>query len=140
MNSKVSMMKSIVVAVALAAGVSGMARADDSSMSRFGGDSYAYFNNAVVDKAPSAWRQSHPNGVSEQQLEAESSEGLANDFAHPTFAKAPSAWRQANPNGLSERELQALSSEASAWHSTPQSRTSALASRNGAVVARSTVQ
>src|SRR3977135_1384136 len=56
MNSKVSMMKSIVVAVALAAGVSGIARADDSSMSRFGGDSYAYFNNAVVDSAPSTWR------------------------------------------------------------------------------------
>ena len=70
MNSKVSMMKSMVVAVALAAGVSGIARADDSSMSRFGGDSYAYFNNAVVDKAPSAWRQANPNGVPEQQLEA----------------------------------------------------------------------
>ena len=70
MNSKVSMMKSIVVAVALAAGVAGMARADDSSMSRFGGDSYAYFNNAVVDKAPSAWRQANPNGVPDQQLEA----------------------------------------------------------------------
>ena len=77
MNSKVSMMKSMVVAVALAAGVSGIARADDSSMSRFGGDSYAYFNNAVVDKAPSAWRQANPNGVPEQQLEALSSEALA---------------------------------------------------------------
>src|SRR3979411_2154254 len=60
MNSKVSMMKSIVVAVALAAGVSGIARAGDSSISRFGGDSYAYFNNAVVDRAPSAWRQANP--------------------------------------------------------------------------------
>ena len=109
MNSKVSMMKSMVVAVALAAGVSGIARADDSSMSRFGGDSYAYFNNDVVDKAPSAWRQANPNGVPEQQLQALSSEALANDFQRPTFDKGPSAWRQTHRNGVSERELQAES-------------------------------
>ena len=53
------------------------------------------------DKAPFAWRQSYSNGVLEQQLEAQSSEALANEFAHPTFAKPPSAGRQANPNGLS---------------------------------------
>ena len=41
--NKVSMMKSLVVAVVLAAGVSGIAHADDGSMGRFG-DSYAYFN------------------------------------------------------------------------------------------------
>ena len=140
MNSKFSMVKSVVVAAALAAGVSAIARADDSSMSRFGGDSYAYFNNAVVDKAPSAWRQANPNGVPEQQLEALSSEALANDFQRPTFDKGPSEWRQENPHGLSERDMQALSSEAPAWHSAPQSQTSALVSTNGAVVARSTVK
>ena len=43
MNSKVSMMKSIVVAAALVAGASGAAHADNS-MNRFGGDSYAYFH------------------------------------------------------------------------------------------------
>jgi hypothetical protein len=138
MNSKFSLVKSIALTAALVAGVSGMARADDSSMSRFGGDSYAYFNNAVVDKGPSVWRQSHPNGVSEQQLEAESSEGLANDFAHPTFAKTPSTWRQANPNGLSERELQALSSEGPAWHESS-SPVHALASTNGSAVVAKTV-
>jgi len=140
MKSRFSMLKSIAVAAALAAGVSGIARADDSSMSRFGGDSYAYFNNAVVDSAPSAWRQANPNGVPEQQLEALSSEALANDFQRPTFDKGSSEWRQENPHGLSERDMQALSSEASAWHSTPQSQTSALTSTNGAVFARSTVQ
>jgi hypothetical protein len=140
MNSKVSMIKSMVVAVALAAGVSGLARADDSSMSRFGGDSYAYFNNGVVDKAPSAWRQANPNGVSEQQIQALSSEALTNDFQRPTFDKTASEWRQENPHGLSENQMQALSSEGPAWHSTPQSRTSALASSHGAVVARSTVE
>ena len=132
MKSRFSMLKSVAVTAALVAGVSGMARADDSSMSRFGGDSYAYFNNAVVDKAPSAWRQANPNGVPEQQLEALSSEALANDFQRPTFAKGPSEWRQENPHGLSEHDMQALSSEAPAWHSTPQSQTSALATTNDA--------
>jgi len=140
MNSKVSMMKSVVVAVALVAGVSGMARADDSSMSRFGGDSYAYFNSTKPDNAPSAWRQANPNGLSERQLEALSSEALANDFQRPTFDKGPSTFRQTHPNGLSEREFQALSSEAPAWHSSPRSATSALASTNQAPVVMGAVK
>jgi hypothetical protein len=140
MKSRFSMLKSIAVAAALAAGVSGIARADDSSMSRIGGDSYAYFNNAVVDKAPSAWRQAHPNGLPEQQLQALSSEALANDFQRPTFDKTASEWRQENPHGLSERQMQALSSEASAWHSTPQSQTTGFASTNGVVIATSPVK
>ncbi len=102
--NKVSMMKSLVVAVVLAAGVSGIAQADDGGMGRFG-DSYAYFN---------------------------SSESLAGDFAKPTFDKAPSTFRIAYPNGLSERQLQALSSESFAWHSSPRAATSALASTTDA--------
>jgi len=118
MSSKVSMLNSMVVAVALAAGVSGIARADDSSMNPFTGDSYAYFNkgdlpragNPVFDKSASPWRQANPSGVSERQLEALSSEALASDFTKPTFDKGPSTWRQTHPHGLSERQLQALSS------------------------------
>src|SRR6266436_6068017 len=128
--NKVSMMKSLVVAVVLAAGVSGVARAD-GGMGRFG-DSYAYFNSQPVDKAPSTWRASNPNGLSERQLQALSSESLAGDFAKPTFDKAPSTFRIAYPNGLSERQLQALSSESSAWHSSPRVATSALASTTDA--------
>jgi len=141
MNSKSSMLKSIALAAALAAGISGIARADDNSMSRFGGDGYAYFNSAPVSKAPSAWRQANPNGVSEGVLQAESSEGLGYDFQHFTFDKSPSAWRQANPNGVSERELQALSSSslATAFRSPDQSATSALASTNQATVVAKTV-
>ena len=131
MNSKVSMMKSLVVAVVLAAGVSGLARADDGGMGRFS-DSYAYFNSQTIDKSPSAWRQANPNGLSERQLEALSSEALGNDFQRPTFDKAPSTFRIAYPNGLSERQLQALSSESSAWHSSPRVATSALASTTDA--------
>ena len=135
MNSKVSMMKSLVVAVVLAAGVSGLARADDGGMGRFS-DSYAYFNSQTIDKSPSAWRQANPNGLSERQLEALSSEALGNDFQRPSFDKAPSTWRQANPHGLSERQFQALSSEGAAWHSTIQSPTSAVASTNEAAFAQ----
>ena len=53
MDNKFSIVTSVVAAAALAAGVSAIARADDSSMSRFGGDSYTHFNNAAVDNAPS---------------------------------------------------------------------------------------
>ena len=138
MNRKISMMKSIVVAVALAAGVSGMAHADDGSMGRFG-DSYAYFNSQPISRSPSTYHQANPNGLSDRQLEALSSEALGNDFQRPTFDKTPSSWRQAHPNGLSEREFQALSSEAPAWHSSTPS-TSALASTNEAPVVTSAVR
>jgi hypothetical protein len=119
MNSKVSMLKSMVVAVALVAGVSGIARADDSSMNPFTGDSYAYFNrgdlprsgNPAFDKSASGWRQDNSSGLSERHLEALSSEALASDFTKPTFDKGPSTWRQTHPHGLSERQLQALSSK-----------------------------
>jgi len=68
MNSKFSIVKSIAVAAALAAGASGMARADDNSMNPFTGESYAYFNGCnlgqnckpAFDTAPSAWRRAAP--------------------------------------------------------------------------------
>lgn len=147
MNSK-SMMKSMVVAVALAAGVSGMARADDSSMNPFTGDSYAYFNGGdlpqngkpVFDKAPSEWRQSNPQGLSERVLESYSAPGEAWHLNTPVFDNARSSWRLAHPNGLSEREFQALSSEAPAWHSSTPSATSALASTTEAPIVTSAVK
>jgi hypothetical protein len=141
MNSKFSLVKSIALTAALVAGVSGMARADDNDMSRIGGAGYAYFNSAPVAKTPSAWRQANPHGISERQLEAESSEALANDFQRPTFDKTASAWRQANPHGLSERDFQAMSSEGPVWHQSTPSSTRALASTNdGIVVAKTAVK
>ena len=141
MNSRV--MKSLVVAVALAAGVSGIAHADDSSMNPFTGESYAAFERGnlpygdkpVFDKAPSAYRATNPNGLSNRQLEALSSEALATDFTQPTFDKAASEWRATHPNGLSEQQYQALSSESAAWHPFSQSATTAIATTNGAVIA-----
>src|ERR1700675_626517 len=113
MKSKFSLVKSVVAAAALAADVSAIARADDSSMSRFGGDSYPYFNSVAANNAPSTWRQSNPNGVSESTVQALSGFGQAWNPA-PVLDMAPSTWQANHSNGLSERELQALSSEAPA--------------------------
>ena|SRR5579862_1068161 len=137
MNSKVWMLKSVVATVALAAGVSGMARADDSSMNPFTGDSYAYFNggnlpktgNPVFDQAPSAWRQSHQEGLPDSYYMGLVTFGTVWKPA-PILDMAPSSWRQAHPQGPSERDMQAAASEAPAWHAPDQSAPSALASTN----------
>jgi hypothetical protein len=128
--NKFSLVKSIALTAALAAGVSGIALADDNDMSRIGGEGYAYFNNQPVTKSPSAWRQANPQGLSERQLEAASSEALGNDFQRPVFDKTASTWREENPHGLSERDFQALSSESPAWHQSTPTSTRSLATTN----------
>jgi hypothetical protein len=153
MNRKFSMLKSMVVTAALVAGVSGIARADDSSMDPATGDSYAYFNGGnighitnppVFAKGPSAWRQSHPNGLTEAQFAALGSGQIAARLAPPfvSTAAADPTWRLTHPNGLSEDEFAALGSEAiAARQSLPvHSKTTAFASTNPAVVARSPAQ
>ena len=139
-----SLSKQLVVATTLALGTSGVALADDSSMSRFGGDSYAYFNQAVPRNAAASptWRQSHPNGLTDHELQALSSSGLAAsapEFNPPMFASAPAdpSWRQSHPNGLTERELQGLSSSTLAvWQAPSESANTAMASTNEATVAQ----
>src|SRR5258708_252496 len=89
-----SLSKQVVMATALALGASSIALADDSSMSRLGGDSYAYFNQPVPRNtvASSTWRQSHPNGLTENELQALSSSSLAASTfqaEHPMVASAP---------------------------------------------------
>ncbi len=114
--------KLLLVAAALA-GTSGAVFADDSSLSRFGGDSYAYFNRPPAAASGASWRQSHPDGISQQELQALSSSSLSAASSRlnpPVFARAPAdpGWREAHPSGLTERELQALSSSSLAtWHS-----------------------
>jgi hypothetical protein len=147
------MLKSIAVTAALVAGVSGIARADDSSMNPATGDSYAYFNGGnighitnppVFAKGPSAWRQSHPNGLTDNQFAALGNGHIAERFAPPfvSTAAADPTWRLTHPNGLSEDQFAALGSEAiAARQQLPvHSRTTAFASTNPAVVARSTSQ
>src|SRR5216683_6101338 len=135
MNRNLSMLKSFALTAALVAGVSGIARADDSSMNPFTGDSSAYFNggydrrqiaNPNFDKMPSAWRQSNPNGLSERVFQSYSAPGEAWHLNKPVFASAAGdpTFRQSHANGLTERELQALSSAASAWHQPNQPTTS----------------
>ena len=139
-----SLSKQLVVATALALGTSGVALADDSSMSRFGGDSYAYFNQPMLRNtaASPTWRQSHPNGLTDHELQALSSSGLAAsapEFNPPMFASAPAdpSWRQSHPNGLTEPELQALSASSLAiWQAPNGSANTATASIDKATVAQ----
>ncbi len=123
----------LIVAALLAAGLTGVASADDCSMGRLGGDSFAYFDTQTIDKSASAWRQSNPNGQPEFWYQTNSVWGGAWKPT-PVFAKAPSdpTFKQTHPNGLTETELQALSSEGPAWHSASVKATSTASIENGA--------
>jgi hypothetical protein len=92
MNRKFSIVKSTLVTAALAVGVSGMAFADDSSV---------------------------PNGLSESQLQALSSDGPAWHPQQSVYDRSASAWRHSNPSGLSERVLQSYSVWGQAFHDRP---------------------
>jgi hypothetical protein len=153
MSRKLSMLESMVVTAALVAGVSGIARADDSSMDPATGDSYAYFNGGnlghitnppVFAKGASAWRQSNPNGLSEDQFAALGSEEIAARLNPTVVSTAPAdpSWRVTHPNGMTSSEFAALGSEAiAARQLLPEhSKTTAFASRNPTVFAQSPTQ
>jgi hypothetical protein len=155
-----SLSKQWVVATALALGTSGVALADDSSMSPFTGDSYKYFNGGqnlggpapfnrpVFSNAPAApsWRQSHPNGLTERELQALGSSGVSvfgSELNAPVLASAAAdpSWRQSHPNGLTEPELQALSSSTLArWQLPNGSASTASASIDQPTVAQNPSQ
>ena len=110
--------RKLVLAAALVLAASSAAIADDTSTNRFGGDGYAYFSQPVRGNVTvvATWRQSHPNGPSERDLQAASSSSLAAsasqlDKPSSNSASAPAdpSWRQSHPNGLTDRELQAAS-------------------------------
>ncbi|HEX4522466.1 MAG TPA: hypothetical protein VH704_03020 [Casimicrobiaceae bacterium] len=107
----------------LAAGVSGVARADNDT-NPFDGYWHQEFNSQPVDKSPSAWRQANPRGLSERELEALSENGASSVYsidkpALSTVASDPT-FRETHPNGLSTREFQTLS-DSTIWRSTPAS-------------------
>ena len=121
-------MKQIALVAALVAGAAGVgiARADDSSMNPFTGESYAAFNggynrpavvNPAFDNAPSAWRHANPSGLSERVLQSYSAPGEVWHLTRPATLSVASdpEFKQTHPNGLTEREYQALSSDAPAW-------------------------
>jgi hypothetical protein len=146
--------KQLAMAMALALGASSVALADDSSMNPFIGDSYRYFNGGhnlgdpgqfkgpVFSKVPAdpSWRQSHPNGISERDLQALSSSSVsaaAEQLNPPVLAAAGPSLRQAHQN-LDERQMQALaSSSASRWQGPNGSESTASASTDKANVAQS---
>jgi hypothetical protein len=125
-----------------------MARADDNGMDPSTAESYAVFDggysqpaisNSHVDPNLPAWRQAHPNGLSERELQALSSESWAARLPlsrrteslvaeAPTHANAAKAQglRRTHSKGPSERELQALSSDSSALQLRASSRTASL--------------
>lgn len=135
-----SLSKQLAVATALAVVTSGVALADDNSMTRFGGESYAAFN---MDKpgarnAASAFRQNNPHGLSIGEYQALSSDGRpwplpdlsdANEMASMAAAKA---WRQNNPHGLPISTYEALSADGRQWQSPNPAGASAVASTTGA--------
>jgi hypothetical protein len=67
--------RQIAAAAVLAIGASGIALADDSSMSMWTGDSYAYFNN--LDSAPAKFNMARAPRMPEQD-EMAKSRGKAN--------------------------------------------------------------
>ena len=112
MNPRIS----VVVATVFATGVSMNAGADDSSMSRFGGDGSVYFQNdgPRASAAPSTFRRETPKDVSEHEYQALSSWGPAWHPA-PVADNSPATFRMSHPNGLSVREYQSLSSGSQVW-------------------------
>jgi hypothetical protein len=118
--------KQFAAAALLALSASGTALADGNSMNRFGGESYAYFNHPALGGTSdsAAWRRSHPNGLSETEIQAMSASDLsifASKLNPPVFANvaADASWRQSHPNGLTESELQALSASSLAMWKVP---------------------
>jgi hypothetical protein len=145
MNSNVSIVKSIAIAAALLiGGLSGLARAD-SDMNPLVGDSYAYFNGCnlgqsckpVYNNAPSTFRVTNPNGLSERVLQSYSVWGEEFHLNKPVIDSSRSAFAMERPHGLSESQLQALSSEGPHWQAPTQSATSGLASTNEAAFSKS---
>jgi len=137
-NKYLAMMRA-VLAAAILGGMSGVAGADDSSMSRLTGDSSVYFNATRSDASVDpAWRLSHPNGLTQSELQARVNGVWAQRAHEPVFSKVADdpAWRPSHTDGLSDRELQALSSEAPAWD-LGRSGAMALASDNQTDVAQS---
>jgi hypothetical protein len=113
----ISMMKRVVLGAALATGVAGIAQADDYSS----------------DPAPSAWSRTHPNGVSVQDLQGDSSwqwqmRGQTQMDSHAAASRDIAAWRAQNPNGLTQQQLQSFSSWAPEWQPPAQQVGSPLAS------------
>ena len=139
-----SVSRQMLAATALALGASSVVLADDNSMSRWGGESYAAFNQGkpVVSNAPSTFRQTNPHGLAFNVYEAWSADGRAWPLPNPSDAvgyaayKAPSTFRQDNPHGLSIPQYAALSSDTPFWQLPVQPQDHRVASANPTAVSK----
>ena len=98
MKCQVSMCRTVAAAAVLMAGLSSTAFANDDSM------------RWVPDNAPSAWRQSHPNGLSVREMQSLWGSWAGQySMKRPVISNAPveASFRESHPNGPSEREMQA---------------------------------
>ena len=117
--------QALILTALAAAAASGLARADDSSLNPFSGESYAAFNGAnrpaiahpQVDGAASSWREQNPGGLSERQFQSYSGSGESWNASATQYSNTPAvaSFHATHPNGLTEQELQALSSDGDAW-------------------------
>ena len=125
-----------MVAAALLALVSGMARADELSESQLQEMSsegpHWQAQQSVYDKAPSTFHVTNPNGLSERIMQSRSVWGEEFHLSKPVIDNATSSFAMNRPHGLSESQLEALSSEGPHWQSPTQSAPSAVASTNDA--------
>lgn len=143
MKSRFPMMKSIVLAAALVAGISGLARADDSTIpvrqyQAWSDDSTPWqLHPPVFHKAPSSFRQTYPNGLPVNQYQAWSDESTPWRLHPPVIAEAPSSFHRNHPQGLPVSQYMAWSDDMHQWQLPGQSKTSALASTDRAAVAKS---
>ena len=136
-----SVRKQIVVATALALALSGFAYADDSSMSIWTGESYAYFNGSsnfpygrpTFDKGPSSFRAANPHGLSSADYQALSSDGRPWPLPDPSEATtiasmdAATSWRRSHPHGLPISVYEAWSEDGRPWPLPNSATASALA-------------
>ena len=122
--------KGLAMAAMVAAGIASTAYADDNSMSIWTGDSYRAFNgganfpygNPTIDRAPSQFRATNPQGLSNADYAALSEEDpmwqppkRADPVAQGEAAADLHAWHQQNPHGLTDREYEALSANSPVW-------------------------
>lgn len=137
MNRKSTLLRTIVATTALVAGMSGLAHADDNSLSPFGGDSYRYFNEAqpAGDKTQSTFRQQNPKGLSERDYQALSNEDPVWQPAVP-IDRTASTFHATNPHGIPYGEYQALASNDSMWQPRTSGPGSATVASSGTARAR----
>jgi hypothetical protein len=123
MHSKHCVARNIVIAVTMAVGFVAAARADDSSLSRFGGEGWRFFDEQreTATKERSEFRQQNAHGLPTSYYQAMSSPGPS--YHEPAVIdKTAPKFRETNAKGLAFDNYQALSSNSAQWQGGSRSR------------------